>query len=79
MNSPSTVLGTYDFVKAEDKEEPDTPVSLQSSKVLLDSFLNTLSNCVNREMIDSAAIEFATNLNTKNNRKKLVRYDGCHR
>ena len=33
----------------------------------------TLPNCVGRDMIDSAAVEFATNLNTKYNRKKLVR------
>nr|CAG4641458.1 EOG090X0143 [Eurycercus lamellatus] len=57
----------------DEKEETDVPVSLQSNKVLLDSFLTTLSTCVNREMIDSAAIEFSTNLNTKNNRKKLVK------
>ena len=49
------------------------PVSLQSNKILLDSFLTTLPNCVSREMIDSAAVEFCTNLNTKYNRKKLVR------
>nr|CAG4635937.1 EOG090X0143 [Eubosmina coregoni]SVE69635.1 EOG090X0143 [Eubosmina coregoni] len=57
----------------DEKEDADLPVSLQSNKVLLDSFLTTLSACVNREMIDSAAIEFSTNLNTKHNRKKLVR------
>jgi len=54
------------------KEEVDAPIQ-QSNKVLLDSFLLTLTACVNREMIDSAAIEFSTNLNTKHNRKKLVR------
>lgn len=59
----------------DEKEDADAPVSLQSNKVLLDSFLTTLSSCVNREMIDSAAIEFATNLNSKNNRKKLVRLE----
>lgn len=35
-------------------------------------FLNNLANCVNTELIDSAAIEFLLNLNTKNNRKKLT-------
>lgn len=34
-------------------------------------FLKNLVNCVNKELIDSAAIEFLLNLNTKNNRKKL--------
>lgn len=60
---------------SDEKEDGDAPVSLQSNKVLLDSFLTTLSSCVNREMIDSAAIDFSTNLNTKNNRKKLVRQE----
>nr|SVE85329.1 EOG090X0143 [Daphnia pulicaria] len=68
--------GDEDIKPAEledEKEDADVPVSLQSNKVLLDSFLTTLTACVNREMIDSAAIEFSTNLNTKHNRKKLVR------
>ena len=66
----------FTFVDEEErmKEEVDAPISLQSNKVLLDSFLNSLAACVNREMIDSAAIEFSTNLNTKHNRKKLVRW-----
>lgn len=34
-------------------------------------FLKNLVNCVNKELIDSAAIEFLLSLNTKNNRKKL--------
>lgn len=37
-----------------------------------DTFLHNLSNCVNKELIDSAAIEFLLNLNTKFNRKKLT-------
>lgn len=36
-----------------------------------DRFLVNLNNCVNKELIDSAAIEFLLNYNTKNNRKKL--------
>lgn len=36
------------------------------------SFLNNLANCVNKELIDSAAIDFLLNLNTKNSRKKLT-------
>ena len=68
---PSKCNGYYLLI--DEKEDADVPVSLQSNKVLLDSFLTTLTACVNREMIDSAAIEFSTNLNTKHNRKKLVR------
>ena len=44
--------------------------------MLLDAFLANLPNCVNREMIDSAAAEFCLSHNTKNNRKKLVKYVG---
>lgn len=36
------------------------------------NFLKNLVNCVNKELIDSAAIEFLLNLNTKSNRKKLT-------
>lgn len=44
-----------------------------SNKVLLECFLNNLLHSVNREMIDQSAVEFCTNLNTKPNRRKLVR------
>lgn len=44
-----------------------------SNKMVLDAFLNNLPNCINREMIDNAAIDFLVTLNTKHNRKKLVR------
>lgn len=50
--------------------------SAQSSvnnKQQFDQFLNNLNNCVNKELIDSAAIEFLLNYNTKNNRKKLTK------
>ena len=55
----------------DDAEEGDTQNT--STKMLLDAFLGNLSNCVNREMIDSAAAEFCLNLNTKINRRKLVK------
>ncbi|XP_054163194.1 regulator of nonsense transcripts 2-like [Oppia nitens] len=44
-----------------------------SNKVLLEQFFNSMLHCVNRDVIDKAAIDFCTNLNTKSNRKKLVR------
>ena len=44
-----------------------------SNKMLLDAFLANLPTCVSRDMIDNAAAEFCMNLNTKNNRKKLVK------
>lgn len=41
-------------------------------KVLMDSFIAQLPNCVNRELIDKAAKEFCVSLNTKLNRKRLT-------
>ncbi|XP_049955092.1 regulator of nonsense transcripts 2-like [Schistocerca serialis cubense] len=57
----------------EPEEIEETEPSAVSNKVLIESFLSALPNCVNQEMIDSAAIDFAMNLNTKHNRKKVVR------
>lgn len=56
---------------------PSTSTKTDSSsghttKQQFDIFLHNLANCVNKELIDSAAIEFLLNLNTKNNRKKLT-------
>ena len=56
----------------EDEVEDGEGVNM-SSKMMLDAFLSKLPNCVNREMIDSAATEFCMQFNTKNNRKKLVK------
>lgn len=55
----------------EEIEEPTTTTT--SNKIVLDAFLNNLPNCVNREMIDNAAIDFLVTLNTKHNRRKLIR------
>lgn len=46
--------------------------SASSNKQQFATFLKNLVNCVNKELIDSAAIEFLLNLNTKSNRKKLT-------
>ncbi len=56
-------------------EEATAPVStgvVHSTRQQFEVFLSNLVNCVNKELIDSAAIEFLLNLNTKNNRKKLA-------
>lgn len=53
-------------------EEEVTNVNI-SNKILLDAFITNLPNCVNREMIDNAAVDFLLNLNTKHNKKKLVK------
>lgn len=47
--------------------------TMGSIKQQFAQFLKNLNNCVNKEFIDSAAIEFLLNYNTKNNRKKLTK------
>ena len=48
------------------EEEEDTAEATNlGTKLVLDAFLAQLPNCVNREMIDSAAAEFCMNHNTK--------------
>lgn len=70
-----------DFTKSTTPEPPLEETAMPSTtthtvshptKQQFEIFLNNLANCVNTELIDSAAIEFLLNLNTKNNRKKLV-------
>ncbi|XP_012286049.1 regulator of nonsense transcripts 2 [Orussus abietinus] len=63
-------------IEKVDEPEPDVEephVSNISNKILLDAFLTHLPNCVNREMIDNAAVDFLINLNTKHNKKKLIK------
>jgi len=55
------------------KDAVDIEVSNIGTKVIFESFIEQLPKCVNREMIDNLAIEFLIYLNTKNNRKKLVK------
>lgn len=55
------------------KDAVDVEVSNIGTKVVFESFTEQLPKCVNREMIDNLAIEFLIYLNTKNNRKKLVK------
>ena len=65
-----------DLLLEDDEIEEDTkdePAKKVSNKILMDAFLSSLLTCVNRDMIDKAAINFCTNLNTKFNRKKLTR------
>ncbi|CAH1388507.1 unnamed protein product [Nezara viridula] len=53
-------------------DEPEEGGSA-NSKVALETYLNNLPSCVNREMIDNAAVEFVVCLNTKTARRKLVK------
>ena len=59
-------------VNLDDDEDLSEAVNL-STKMVLDAFLAQLPNCVNRDLIDSAAAEFCMNHNTKSNRKRLVK------
>lgn len=57
----------------ETPDQEEVPNTNVSNRYALESFLNELPNCINRELIDNAAVDFVLNLNTKNNRKKLTR------
>eukprot|EP00092_Neocalanus_flemingeri_P034844 GFUD01037919.1.p1 GENE.GFUD01037919.1~~GFUD01037919.1.p1 ORF type:complete len:1219 (+),score=513.71 GFUD01037919.1:43-3699(+) len=59
-------------VNLEEDEDMAEAINM-STRMVLDAFLSQLPNCVNREMIDSAAAEFCMNHNTKSNRKRLVK------
>ncbi|CAF4639441.1 unnamed protein product, partial [Rotaria socialis] len=59
------------LVDIEDGVEED--VGANNIKLMMDVFVTQLPTCVNREMIDKAARDFATNLNTKQNRKRLIK------
>ncbi|XP_022098777.1 regulator of nonsense transcripts 2-like [Acanthaster planci] len=57
----------------EEEEEEAEQVTNMSKKMLLDAYLQRLPQCVNRDFIDKAAIEFCMDLNTKINRRKLIK------
>ncbi|GFS94914.1 regulator of nonsense transcripts 2 [Nephila pilipes] len=64
---------TETLMQEMDETDEEAAATNTANKVLLDGFLNSLLNCVNREIIDKAAVDFCMNLNTRPNRKKLVR------
>lgn len=66
------VPGVPDIEVPEAEVEPEVTGST-TNKVLLETFLNSLLRCINRETIDKAAVEFCISLNTKPNRRRLVR------
>ena len=41
---------------------------------VFDAYLSNLANCVNRDMIDKAAMDFCLDLNNRPNRKKLTNF-----
>lgn len=61
-----------DLLEKEEKPVPPLPEKTRIlGKQQLETFLANLPNCVNRELIDSAAIDFLLNFNNKPNRKRL--------
>ncbi|XP_053318091.1 regulator of nonsense transcripts 2 [Spea bombifrons] len=58
----------------DEQEQDDEEASTGSHlKLIVDAFIQQLPNCVNRDLIDKAAMDFCMNMNTKANRRKLVR------
>ncbi|XP_028304226.1 regulator of nonsense transcripts 2 isoform X2 [Gouania willdenowi] len=58
----------------DEQEQEDEETSTGSHlKLIVDAFIQQLPNCVNRDLIDKAAMDFCMNMNTKSNRRKLVR------
>lgn len=73
----STVLGEEGKSSTPEPVLPEetataTTSSASGNRQHFATFLKNIVNCVNKELIDSAAIEFLLNLNTKSNRKKLT-------
>lgn len=67
----AAATGTDEPVLPPVIEDDDETSSLMKSQ--FEAFAQSLPTCVNRDLIDKAAIEFCMNYNTKTNRKKLVR------
>ncbi|XP_048123551.1 regulator of nonsense transcripts 2 [Alosa alosa] len=58
----------------DEQEQEDEEASTGSHlKLIVDAFIQQMPNCVNRDLIDKAAMDFCMNMNTKSNRRKLVR------
>ncbi|TNN10516.1 Regulator of nonsense transcripts 2 [Schistosoma japonicum] len=57
------------ILNTDDVEEDANP----SGKVLMETFLTQLPNCINRDLIDRAAIDFCLNLNKRANRRRLAK------
>ena len=57
----------------EDDTEEEVEDIGPTLKIIVENFMNTLKNCVNRELVDKAAQDFCMNMNTRPNRKRLAR------
>ncbi|CAB4063451.1 UPF2 [Lepeophtheirus salmonis] len=77
VEAPKDVIeDVEDDISAIDEIEVEAPVEIEEEP---DEDAN-IPTCINREMIDNAAVEFCMSLNTKKNRLKLVKtLFGVHR
>ncbi|KAI8035187.1 regulator of nonsense transcripts 2 [Drosophila gunungcola] len=76
MGSALMELGRQQQQQQQQSQQNQNQSQTQTQTQLrqqFDGFLVNLFNCVNKELIDSAAIEFLLNFNTKHQRKKLTR------
>ncbi|XP_078487138.1 regulator of nonsense transcripts 2 [Ciona intestinalis] len=65
--------GDKDAMSMEDDTEDDDVNIGASMKIILENFISSLKNCVNRDLVDKAAQDFCMNMNTRANRKRLAR------
>ena len=79
---PEEPIEEEDFEEVPDEEEEElideeekepTTLAKCNQKLAFNTFVQSLNNCVSRELVDSAAIEFCMNFNTKPYRKCLAR------
>uniref|UniRef100_A0A8C4Z512 MIF4G domain-containing protein n=1 Tax=Gadus morhua TaxID=8049 RepID=A0A8C4Z512_GADMO len=70
LKPPLTLFACFPLCAEQEDEEASTGSHL---KLIVDAFIQQLPNCVNRDLIDKAAMDFCMNMNTKSNRRKLVR------
>ncbi|XP_016984752.1 regulator of nonsense transcripts 2 [Drosophila rhopaloa] len=73
MGSALMELGRQQQQQSQQNQNQSQTQTQTQMRQQFDGFLVNLFNCVNKELIDSAAIEFLLNFNTKHQRKKLTR------
>uniref|UniRef100_A0A4W3IHW6 Regulator of nonsense transcripts 2 n=1 Tax=Callorhinchus milii TaxID=7868 RepID=A0A4W3IHW6_CALMI len=72
-NDPQGLLDHNSLYSISCEQEDEETSTGSHLKLIVDAFLQQLPNCVNRDLIDKAAMDFCMNMNTKANRRKLVR------
>jgi len=62
-----------DVASFEDDTEEEELNMGATMKVIVEAYLVSLKNCVNRDLVDKAAQDFCMNMNTRPNRKRLAK------